>query len=141
MSLHNPGPIAVRRLASILAASMAFAALASCGDDDPSSPNAPAACTGNVTVTVTSGTTPTFSWTPACSVVALIVEEAANDQWNVLANGDPGFGPSVVYGAKPPGSTQVGAVTPLRAGTSYTVTLFRGPLASPVIASLQFFTP
>lgn len=129
------------RVVSILAASMAFVALASCGDDDPVSTNAPAACTGNVTVTVTSGTTPTFSWTPACSLVALIVEEAANDQWNVIANGDPGFGPNVVYGTKPAGSTQVGAVTPLRSGVSYTVTVFRGPLASPVIAALQFFTP
>ena len=129
------------RIASAMVASTAFLVVASCGDDDPVSTNAPAACTGNVTVTVTSGTTPTFSWTPACSIVALIVEEGANDQWNVLANGDPGFGPSVVYGTKPAGSTQVGATTPLRAGVNYTVTVFRGPLANPVISSLQFFTP
>jgi hypothetical protein len=126
---------------SAMAASIAFVALAACDDDDPVSPNAPAACTGNVTVTVTSGLTPTFSWTPACSVVALIVEEGANDQWNVIANGDPGFGPSVVYGAKPVGSAQVGAVTPLRAGVNYTVTLFRGPLATPIPNATQFFTP
>jgi hypothetical protein len=128
------------RAASAIAASMAIVALTSCGDD-PVSTSGPAACTGNVTVTVTGGTTPTFSWTPACSVVALIVEESANDQWNVIANGDPGFGPSVVYGTKPGGSTQVGAVTPLRAGVSYSVTLFRGPLATPVVSALQLFTP
>ena len=129
------------RVAITIAASMAFVAFSACGDDDPVSPNAPAACTGNVAVTVSGGTTPTFSWTPACSIVALIVEEAANDQWNVIANGDPGFGPNVIYGTKPAGSSQVGVTTPLRAGTNYTVTVFRGPLAAPVIASLQFFTP
>ena len=136
MLFHKAG-----RVASTIVASTAFLAVMSCSDDDPVSPNAPAACTGNVTVTVTTGTTPTFSWTPACSIVALIVEEGANDQWNVLANGDPGFGPSVVYGTKPAGSTQVGLLTPLRAGVNYTVTLFRGPLATPVPNATQFFTP
>ena len=130
-----------RRMANVIAVSTAILALGSCSDDDPVSTNAPAACTGSVTVTVTSGTTPTFSWTPACSVVALIVEQGANDHWNVLANGDPGFGPNVVYGTRPAGSTQVGATTPLQAGTSYTVTLFRGPLSSPVPNATQFFTP
>jgi len=125
-----------------MAASMTFVTLAACGDDDdPVAPNAPAACTGNVTVTVSAGLTPTFSWTPECSVVALIVEQGADDQWNVIAGADPGFGPSVVYGARPTGSAQVGAMTPLRAGVNYTVTLFRGPLASPVANATKFFTP
>ena len=136
MFLRNAG-----RAVSTIAASMALVALTSCGEDDPVAPNAPAACTGAVTVTVTAGLTPTFSWTPACSVVALIVEEGANDQWNVIASADPGFGPSVVYGAKPVGAAQVGALTPLRAGVNYTVTLFRGPLASPIASATQFFTP
>ena len=136
MFVHYAG-----RVARTLAASAAFLALGSCSEDDPVSPNAPAACTGNVTVSVTSGTTPTFSWTPACSIVSLYVEEGANDHWAIFANGDPGFGPSVIYGTKPAGSNQVGPTTPLRAGATYSVTVFRGPLASPQVSALQFFTP
>ena len=134
-------PFTAGRVIRMMVASSAFLALTSCNSDDAVSPNAPAACTGNVTVTVTSGTTPTFSWTPACSIAAVVVEEGAADQWDVFANGDPGFGPSVIYGTKPAGSNQNSPAIPLRAGTTYNVTLFRGPLAIPVVNGIMSFTP
>ena len=129
------------RVVRLCVVATAVIALAGCGDDDSVSPNAPAACTGAVTVTVSSGLTPQFSWTPECSIVALIVEEEAVDQWDVFANGDPGFGPSVTYGTKPAGSNQTVPPRPLRAGVLYTVTLFRGPLSSPVVSTVKSFTP
>ncbi len=134
-------PLSADRVARMCAASIAFLVLASCGDDDPVSPDAPAACTGDVTVTVSSGTTPEFSWTPECSIVALIVEEEGADQWAIFANGDPGFGPSVLYGTKPAGSNQTIPPKPLQPGVLYTVTLFRAPLANPVVNALRSFTP
>ena len=129
------------RVTRVILTSSAFLALGSCSDDEPLTPNAPAACTGNVTVTVSAGTTPTFSWTPACSIVSLYVEEGANDHWAIFANGDPGFGPSVTYGMKPEGTNQTVPTTPLKAGSTYSVTLFRGPLASPQVSALQIFVP
>lgn len=128
----------VLRAATALAAAIA---LAGCGDDDSVSPNAPAACTGAVTVTVSGGTTPQFSWMPACAMVALVVEEGADDQWTIVANQDSGFGPSVLYGTKPAGTAQSAPATPLRAGVPYNVTLFYGPVAKPVVSTTRSFTP
>jgi hypothetical protein len=129
------------RVSRMVAAVTAVFALAGCGDDDPASPNAPAACTGAVTVTVSGGTTPTFSWTPQCAIVALIVEEGADDRWSVFANSDAGFGPGVVYGSPPVGGSQTAVAQPLRAGVLHNVTLFRGPLSAPVVSTTKSFTP
>lgn len=109
--------------------------------DDPTEPVALEPCTGAVTVSVTSGSTPRISWAPACTMVSLLVEEGASDRWQIIANTDVGFGPGVRYGTVPAGTTQNAAASPLAAGVLHDVILFRGPLASPSISAVKEFTP
>jgi hypothetical protein len=111
-----------------------------CSDDNGAGPGNPAPCTAGVTVSVSAGTTPTFSWTPACGVIGLLVEEQAGDRWFLEATGG-GFGPPVTYGTVPTGATAPGPATALLAGTTYEVILFRGTEQSPVVAALHEFTP
>lgn len=89
-------------------------------------PNLPA-CTGPVTVTATSGTSPTFSWTPACQLEGLTVALPGPGAivWSVASpNQTNSIAPSVRYGRTPAGATLVTGATALSAGSSYGVTLF-----------------
>ena len=112
-----------------------------CGaSSDVTGPETIGPCTGNVTVSVSSGTTPTFTWTPACRVIGLLVELGASDQWFLEATGD-GIAPGVQYGIVPPGATADGPATPLVSGTTYEVILFRGAPENAAIAAIKEFTP
>lgn len=65
-----------------------FVLLASVGcSTDISAPESGGPCTGDVAVTISSGTTPTFTWTPACRVIGLLVEQGSSDQWFLEATG------------------------------------------------------
>ena len=120
-------PHAIRCLRTALLTTVALAA-AGCGDDDdPAGPDDLAPCTGDVTVSVSAGTTPTFSWSPACRAYGLIVEEGASDRWLLVATGSAGIAPGVRYGTVPAGASQRGEpAVPLVAGRAYDVTVFRG---------------
>ena len=107
--------------------------------------NAPP-CTGSVSITVSSGTTPTFAWTPVCKVFFLNVEATGGaDQWGVITDSTNGLAPPITYGNVPAGAQLNSSGTAsLASGTPYTVYLFRwtGPGAQDgVQAGSKAFTP
>jgi hypothetical protein len=120
---------------------LAIATVMGCGgSSDVTGPEFIGPCTGNVTVSVSGSTTPTFTWTPACRVIGLLVELEAADQWFLEATGD-GFASGVHYGTVPAGATAQESAKPLVSGTTYEVILFRGTSESGAIAAIKEFTP
>ena len=83
-----------------------------------------------VSVVVSGGTTPTFSWTPQCGMASLDVFPSAGGSslW-VLYSGersaDNPFRSGIQYGHAPSGAVEVTGPVPLSAGTEYTVILYR----------------
>lgn len=121
----------------IVAAAAAFSA---CGKS-PTTPSELTACTGNVTLSVSSGTTPTFTWTPACNVFAVLVEGVAGDTWYVFKNGG-GIAPGVRYGVLPQGAIQLDPTEPLLTGKTYDAILFSGTTENNMqLIALRTFTP
>jgi hypothetical protein len=133
-------PVVTPSISRRVVLTTAALALAGCSGD-PASPEPLEPCTGAVVVSVGSGLTPTISWTPACSMIGMIVEEGADDFWIIAANTDEGFGPGVKYGTPPTGTTPNGPALPLTAGVLYDITLVRGTMASPAISTNHEFTP
>jgi hypothetical protein len=123
-------------------------ALVGC-EDEPTAPRALSVCGAPVAVTVSSGLTPTFEWTPACRVSVLDVRRVATGttEWLVLADplDDRAIAPGVRYGTVPSGALGGNPAAPapaLEAGTSYVValTVFALP-AGPNEVGRQEFTP
>lgn len=119
-----------------------------CGSDAESTgPEQPLPeCTADVSVQVSAGTQPTFSWTPACRLFFLNVEPATSgeDLWLVISRGANRIAPGVKYGVLPVGADQREAPVPLVAGNSYKVALGRytGPGADDgVLVGVQTFMP
>jgi hypothetical protein len=98
---------------------------AACADPGPSL----ADCSAAVAVTVSAGTQPTFSWTPACQVEALTVALQDRDVivWGAVSpNQTNTIGSPVPYGSTPPGAAATAnRIEPLVTGTTYEVTIFR----------------
>jgi hypothetical protein len=132
-------PAASRALRTLTAACVL--ASVACGDDD--STGLPAGnCTTDVTISVSAGTTPTFTWSPACRVTALLVEvEAGGDVWYIEATGAQGIASGVVYGTEPAGAEEDQPAIPLVAGETYDVLVARGDLANLELAGMATFTP
>ena len=119
-------------------------ALVACSSD-PTSPGGPVGeCTGPVTIDVSSGTSPTFDWSPACRLFFLIVELEADDYWLVITDSTNAIAPPVRYGVLPAGARQRDPATPLEVGQTYDVNVARwtgpGPEDGVLIGS-EFFTP
>ena len=122
---------------------VAFVLGASCSD---STTGPVPECTGSVTVQVSAGTTPRFTWVPACRLFFVLVEpaQAGNDLWSIIADSANIIAPPVTYGTVPSGATQLQAPTPLVTGTAYAAYLYRwtGPGAQDgVLVGSQTFTP
>ena len=87
----------------------------------------PSTGTGQFTVTVTAGTTPTISWDEAAGPAAgMAVSEYPGTSVNmwVLSQGVSGIPSGVKYGTVPVGAYETkGAAKPLVAGTQYDVTI------------------
>jgi hypothetical protein len=98
---------------------------AACADPGPSL----ADCSAGVPVTVSAGTQPTFSWTPACQAEALTVALHDRDVivWGAVSHNQTNtIGSPVPYGSTPPGAAATAnRIDPLVAGTTYQVTVFR----------------
>lgn len=109
--------------------------LASCSGDSVTDPTAPLApCAGNVSITVGTGTAPTATWSPACTVLGLIVEDSGGgDAWFVWGNSQ-GIPPGVRYGSVPAGAVQDDSPEPLQAGRLYDVSVFRGTAGENILA-------
>ena len=115
--------------------------VAGCGD---STGPGGAPCTGSVDVTVSSGTTPTISWTPNCRLWLVGVEADDGDVWVIASPGRNGISPGVRYGVVPRGAMSDGPAVPLIAGQTYNV--FVGRHTGPddddgVLAGVRTFTP
>lgn len=86
-------------------------------------------CTGNVEISVSSGTKPVFSWTPECKIYLLLVENTSNgsDVWGIKTEGSNSIAPSVTYGSIPKGAeilSEENGTLNLISGTEYRVILF-----------------
>lgn len=138
MSVSISIPRRARRVPlSLLLASLA--ALAAC-DDDPTGDD-DALCRGNVSVSVSGGTTPTFTWSPACRVSSLQVQtEAGAEVWFIESSGE-GIASGVTYGTVPAGAVQDAPATALVNDTSYDVIVFRESGDDVVIAGVANFIP
>jgi hypothetical protein len=121
---------------------LSCAMVLACSSDETGPSDAPI-CSAPVTIAVSSGLTPSFSWTPACRLFFVNVELGATDQWSIISDGTNAISPPVLYGVVPAGAHQSSSeVTPLIAGQTYDVNLFywTGPGAQDgtFIGSLEF---
>lgn len=120
---------------------LAFA-LVACRDS--TAPNQPE-CTGNVDIHVSGGTTPTITWTPACRVFVLgVEEEGGRDVWLIVSEGGNRIASGVRYGTVPAGATSDESAIALVAGRTYTIFAARhtGPASDDgVLAGTRDFTP
>jgi hypothetical protein len=103
-------------------------------------------CTGSVTLTVSTGPVPVFSWTPTCKAFFLLVEPVGSgeDQWGVITDSTNGLTPPVTYGIVPEGAHQTTAAAPLTPGIPYDVYVWRwtGPgRQDGVLSATLSFTP
>ena len=113
-------------------------------DDEPTA--ALSDCTGPVSVQVSGGTVPRFSWTPACRLFALIVEPEASGQdlWFIITEGGNSIAPGVTYGQLPAGAEERQSPAALLGETAYKVTVHRwiGPGGDDgELIGVQPFTP
>jgi hypothetical protein len=95
-------------------------------------------------VVVDTGTTPTFTWTPNCTIGRLIVEEGVEERWGTETFGFNSYQTPIRYGVHPPGSENIEPGAELLRGTTYTVTLFRWITFDPEsleVLGVQTFVP
>ena len=113
-------------------------ATASCGDDADPIAASLTPCTGDVSVSVTAGVTPVFTWSPACLIDEFLVEPTARgigDRWSFHGSA----GPSITYGVTPAGATTFGGPEPLLQGSEYRVVMRHS--ASPSFLAIHVFRP
>jgi hypothetical protein len=91
-----------------------------CSKKSSTKPTELSACNCDLAVSVDSGTTPTFSWTPACKLAFLIVEKNGGDMWGIISDSNS-IAPGVVYGVVPAGVTEIVEPEPLLVDTTYRV--------------------
>ena len=91
-----------------------------CSKKSSTKPTELSACNCDLAVSVGSGTTPTFSWKPACKLAFLIVEKNGGDMWGVMSDSNS-IAPGVVYGVVPAGVTEIVEPETLLVGTTYNV--------------------
>lgn len=128
------------RIGCVLAILLASVA---CGSDT-TSPSEQVACTGNVAVSVSSGTTPNISWDPACKAYSVLVEGDGGDVWGIASeDGENAIATPVRYGVVPAGATEFAPPSLLSAGTTYSVAVFRwtGPPEDGTLIGTKAFTP
>jgi hypothetical protein len=100
---------------------LVVAALLSCTEP-------PGPCTGITSHTVSSGTQPTFTWTPTCGVSVVSVLESTVTQWSVASRDTNAIISPVRYGLRPAtADTQYIAPASLVVGHRYRLELWSHP--------------
>jgi hypothetical protein len=97
-----------------------------------------------IKITVSTGATPTFSWTPDSTIGRLIVEEDDKELWSTETEGENLYRSPIRYGVHPPGAAEDESAFPLVAGHTYTIKLFRWISVKPErfqLLGVQKFTP
>lgn len=113
---------------------LAMLAVAACSDDEATAPEA--LCTDETTtvdVTVSGGTTPTVSGSPACDVALFLIEGEGGDTWLISTDDDEWddplqanrISPPIRYGDVPSGIDELWGPDALTAGSTYQVVLWR----------------
>lgn len=99
-------------------------------------------CEQPLTFEVSSGLTPTFSWTPVCTVAQLRVVDPADgeEMWSVLADNNS-VTPGVVYGETPIGALQTKVPEQLTSGTQYRVVVAIDNADGLLVHGSAVFTP
>jgi len=97
-----------------------------CKKED-SNPSGSGSFSGTVQVSVSSGTTPTFSWTPAIKVFFVLVESDTSgaDLWGIISDSTNAIGSPVTYGVTPNGARELKSPATLTQGVAYKVILFQ----------------
>lgn len=115
----------IRSPYAVLALLALALAIAACGDSAGPSGGG---CDGPVTMTISSGSQPTFDWSPACTIAQVVVtdfDETDPDsvvKWQVLAEQNV-IRPPVAYGVTPSNAVQGVEPRLLKAGRHYFVGL------------------
>jgi hypothetical protein len=103
-------------------------------------------CPGDeVSVTVSGGLSPTFSWAPGCGMTSLDVFPSAGGSslWVLYSGGqavENPFRSGIRYGDAPAGALEVTGPVRLAVGTEYTVVLYRS-VGARVQAGVATFRP
>jgi hypothetical protein len=101
-----------------------LAAVAACGGSGSVAPM----CTGAISIQVSGGTKPSFSWTPVCAATGIIVVEPAASgppAWSLFGP-STGIRPPVVYGSSPSGAQSLVTQNALQLNHTYTVYVSHG---------------
>lgn len=112
--------------------------------DDGPGPVDSTICAGPVNITVSSGTTPTFSWSPDCKLGRLIVMDGLLETWGTETLGENIYESPIVYDVPPPGTVEPEPAVPLVAGRTYTVSVYNWFSVAPeslVFLGEKNFTP
>ncbi|MCL4703507.1 carbohydrate binding family 9 domain-containing protein [bacterium] len=78
-----------------------------------------------VTISISSGMAPTFSWAPDIPIGRLVVEQGEKELWGTETEGTDTYRSPIRYGVHPPDALEDVPADPLVAGETYTVSLFR----------------
>src|SRR5689334_16495281 len=109
--------------------SVVVLALPACGGDKAVAPTV--TCQSAIAVSVETGTSPRFNWTPACGVHEIaVVAPPGNGSVQVMwaiASDTRLIGPGIRYGDTPSGTQTVSPAVPVTHGTSYVVTFTGEP--------------
>ena len=128
----------VRRVAAL---ALVLVLLACSGGDDATGSGL-SRCQTDVTLSVSSGMTPQFTWTPACGAGALFVESVdGSDLWYVEPTVSAGIASGVTYGVVPPDAIEDAPALALEAGKTYFVYVAKGSGNSLALAGLKSFSP
>jgi hypothetical protein len=94
----------------------------------------PAVCTTPVEISVTSGTSPSFSWTPTCQAAGLTVEAmdgSGTVMWTVVTLSTQNtLEAPVRYGQRPKNTSPTPAAQALMTGTRYRVSVIAAQTGS-----------
>ena len=105
---------------TLVSAAGLVAVLTAC-DDGGFEP--PRECQGPISLAVSSGTTPQFTWTAPCAVGRVIVHDATSVIWDVRSAPARILSP-VRYGVRPSGATEEQAAEALSTGETYHVAVY-----------------